>query len=104
MGFSSFLVTQIFHIKYLSKLFSVDTIHIQISANYKIIPACSCPRLHNCYGEWEDWDPVNWFSHTTWVAIITPTDLPKSAHNRCLVEDFSGVFVLSRCFLIFPSV
>ena len=31
----------------------------------------------------------------------TPTVCPKSVHNRRVIEDFSGVFVLSRCFLDF---
>ena len=47
--------------------------------NCKTIPACSCPRLHNCCGEWEGWDPVNWLNHTSWVAIVTQTDRPKGA-------------------------
>ena len=90
MGFSSFLVTHIFHLNIISKLFS-----------FKIMPAWSCPRLHNCCGESEGWDPVNWFNHTAGVAIVTPTDRPKSVRNRCVIEVFGGVFVLSRCFLDF---
>ena len=46
-------------------------------------------------------DPVNRFNHTSWVAIVTPTDRPKSVHKRCVIEGFVGVFVLSRCFLDF---
>ena len=52
-------------------------------------------------GQWEGWDPVNRFNHTSWVAIVTPTDRPKSVRNHCVIEDFGGVFVLSRCFLDF---
>ena len=37
--------------------------------------------------------------HTSWVAFVTPTDRPKSVRNRCVIEVFGGVFVLSRCFL-----
>ena len=33
--------------------------------------------------------------------IVTPTDRPKSAPNRCVIEVFGGVCVLSRCFLGF---
>ena len=29
--------------------------------------------------------PVN---HTSWVALVTPTDRPKSVRNRCLIELF----------------
>ena len=79
----------------------MDTIHNQIPVNYKIIPVCLCPRLHNCCGEWEGWDPVNWFNHTSWVAIVTQTGRPKSARNCCVIEVFGGVCVLSRCFLDF---
>ena len=38
---------------------------------------------------------------TSWMAIITPTDRPKSVRNRFVVEVFGGIFVLSRCFLVF---
>ena len=45
-------------------------------------------------GRWTS-KPVN---HTSWVAVVTPTDRPKSVSNRCLIELFCGVvFVLSRC-------
>ena len=52
-------------------------------------------------GKWEGWDPVNRFNHTSWVTVVTPTDRPKSVRNRCVIEVFCGVFVLSRCFLDF---
>ena len=29
--------------------------------------------------------------HTSWVAVVTPTDLPKSVRNCCLIELFCGV-------------
>ena len=32
--------------------------------------------------------PVN---HTSWVAVVTPTDRPKSVRNRCLIKLFCGV-------------
>ena len=32
--------------------------------------------------------PVN---HTSRVAVVTPTDRPKSVRNRCLIELFCGV-------------
>ena len=35
------------------------------------------------------------------MAIVTPTDRPKSVRNRCVIEVFGGVFVLSRCYLDF---
>ena len=32
------------------------------------------------------------------MAVVTPTDRPKSVHNRCVIEGFGGVFVLSMIF------
>ena len=32
--------------------------------------------------------PVN---HTGWVAVVPPTDRPKSVRNRCVIELFCGV-------------
>ena len=29
--------------------------------------------------------------HTSWLAVVTPTDRPKSVRNRCLIELFCGV-------------
>ena len=36
-----------------------------------------------------------------WVTAVTPTDRPKSVHNRCVIEVFVAFFMLSRCFLDF---
>ena len=39
-----------------------------------------------------------WVVHlTSWVAVVTPTDRPKSARNRCVFELFVALFVLSFC-------
>ena len=35
------------------------------------------------------------------MAIVTPTDRPKSVRNRCEIEVLGGVFVVSRCFFEF---
>ena len=35
------------------------------------------------------------------MAIATPTNRPSSVHNRCVVEYFGDVFVLSRWILDF---
>ena len=35
--------------------------------------------------------PVNHVNHTNWVAVVTPTDRPKSDRNRCVIELFCGV-------------
>ena len=50
---------------------------------------------------WLAWDPVNRFNHTSWMAVVTPTDHPKSVHNRCVIEVFCGVFVFPRYYLEF---
>ena len=39
--------------------------------------------------------------HTSWITVVTPTDRPKSVRNRCVIDDFGGVFVLSIGFWIF---
>ena len=52
-------------------------------------------------GYWEGWVPVNRFNHTSWMTVVTPTDRPKSVRNRCVIEVFGGVFVLSIGFRIF---
>ena len=36
-------------------------------------------------------DPVKPVNHTSWVAIVTPTERPKSVRNRCIIELFCGV-------------
>ena len=41
-------------------------------------------------GEWESW-PVNQVNHTSRVAVVTPTDRPKSVPNCCLIELFCCV-------------
>ena len=30
-------------------------------------------------------------NHTNWVAVVTPTNCPKSVRNRCVIELFCGV-------------
>ena len=45
--------------------------------------------------------PVNQvnYMYTSWVAVVTPTDRPKSVRNRCLIELFcSVVYVVSLPF------
>ena len=41
--------------------------------------------------------PVNQVNHTSWVAVVTPTERPKSVRNRCVIELFVPLFVLSLC-------
>ena len=35
--------------------------------------------------------PVNQVNHTSWVAVVTTTDRPKSVRNHCVIELFCGV-------------
>ena len=41
--------------------------------------------------------PVNQVNHISWVVVVTPTDRPKSVRNRCLIELFVALFMLSLC-------
>ena len=36
----------------------------------------------------------NRFNHHSRVAVVTPTDRPKSVRNHCVIEVFGGVGVL----------
>ena len=42
--------------------------------------------------------PVNQVNNTSWVDIVTPTDRPKSVHNRSVNDLFCGVV----CVVILP--
>ena len=37
------------------------------------------------------------------MAVVAPTDRPKSVRNRCVIEVFGGVFVLSVAFFYFSE-
>ena len=50
-------------------------------------------RLLWLVGRWAR-KPVN---HTSWVALVTPTDHPKSVRNLCLIEPFCGVVCAVTC-------
>ena len=41
--------------------------------------------------------PVNQVNHTSWVTVVTPTDRHISVRNRCVIELFVALFVLSFC-------
>ena len=62
-----------------------------LSLGWRIIYILKCASfwLHVFCGWLERWVPVNWFNHTSWMAVVTPIDHPKSVRNR-----FDGVFVL----------
>ena len=43
--------------------------------------------------------PLNLVNHTSWVAVDTPTDRPKSVRSRCVIGLFRGVvFVVTLPF------
>ena len=44
-------------------------------------------------------DPVNRFNYTSWMAVVSRTDRPKSVCNCCVIEVFGGVSALSLDFL-----
>ena len=43
----------------------------------------------------------NRFNHTSWLALVTTTDSPKSVPQSLYNRSFWWRFVLSRCFLDF---
>ena len=44
---------------------------------------------------------VNRFNHTSWAAIVTPTDRPKSVRNGCVIEVFGAFLCCHVAFWIF---
>ena len=42
-------------------------------------------------------ESVNQVNHTSWVAVVTATDRLKSVRNRCVIDFFVALFVLSLC-------
>ena len=86
-------------VKVLSRLFVISLSHVSFLLHITEPCLLSCQRLHNCCGEWEGWDPVNRFNNTSWVAVVTPTDRPKSVRNRCVIKVFGSAFMLSLSFL-----
>ena len=51
-----------------------------------------CPFDDTAVAESGKVGPVHQVNHTSWVAVVTPTDHPKSVRNRCVIELF-GVFL-----------
>ena len=60
---------------------------------YKFLNACSFD--YTAVAGSGKVEPVNQANHTSWVAVVTPTDRPKSGRNRCVIELFVALFVLS---------
>ena len=52
--------------------------------------------LHGCCGSGKV-GPVNQVNHTSWVAVVSPADRPKSVRNRCVIELFCGVVYVTLC-------
>ena len=71
---------------------------VRYAENRFSVSLCSVSFWLNGYcGEWEG-GPVNQVNHTSWVAVVTPTDRPKSVRNCCFIELFCGVV----CVVTFP--
>ena len=56
---------------------------------YKFLNAC--PFDYTAFAESGNVVPVNHVNHNSRVAVVTPTDRPKSVRNRCEIELFCGV-------------
>ena len=69
--------------------------------DYLQIFKCVSFSFHDFCSQWEGWVPVNRFNHTSWMTFVTPTDRPKSVHNRCVVEVFGGVVCIVTLLLGF---
>ena len=41
--------------------------------------------------------PIKPLSHTSYVAVVTQTDRPKSVRNHCVIELLVALFVMSLC-------
>ena len=50
-----------------------------------------CPFDYTAVAGSEKVSPVNQVNHTSWVAVVTPTNRPKSVRNSCVIELFCGV-------------
>ena len=50
-----------------------------------------CPFDYTAVAESGKVGPVNQVNHTSWVAVVTLTDRPKSVRNRCVIELFCDV-------------
>ena len=78
------------------KTITLVVFDIPIVSIESLILYCPCvlliKRLLRLVGMWAR-KPVN---HTSWVAVVTPTDRPKSVRNRCVIF-FVALFVLSLC-------
>ena len=59
-----------------------------------------CPFDYTAVVGNETVGPVNLFNHTSWLAVVTPTDHRKSVRNRRVIQRFEGVYVLSLCLVL----
>ena len=50
-----------------------------------------CPFDYPAVAGYGKVGPVNQVNHTSLVAVVTPTDRPKSVRNLCVFELFCGV-------------
>ena len=57
--------------------------------------------LHSFCDKLNGLGPVNRFNHTSWVAVVTPTNRPKAVRNLCVIEVLVTFLCLSLCFFGF---
>ena len=50
-----------------------------------------CPFDYTAVVISEKVGPVIQVNHTSWVAVVTPTDRSKSVRNRCVIDFFCDV-------------
>ena len=93
-NFLTYFQTLLFHIAV--SVLQCSNFKMILNSIYKFLNVC--PFDYTAVAGSGKVGPVNQVNHTSWVAVVTPTDRPKSVRNRCLIELFCGVFVLSLPF------
>ena len=79
------LLTHLYHLKIFWML-NVYTFNVTVGYNLHVLALdYTAVAVSGKVG------PVKPVNHTSWVAVVTPTDRPKSVRNCCLIELFCGV-------------
>ena len=63
-----------------------------------------CPFDYTAVAETGKVGPVNQVNHTSWVAVVTPTDRPKSVRNRWVIDFLWRCLCCHFAFLTFLLV
>ena len=91
-----FLATQPYHLKYLLNDKFIYNLHVTVKEYLRVF---SLDHIAVAMS-WKV-GPVKLVNHTSWVAIVTPTDRPKSVRNCCVIELFGNVSHLLLSFFPF---